>query len=339
MKLAKLYVKIALISVFVLSGCDSRPSAPSIVFEEISWDFGEIDGNSNMSHEFVFRNIGKSSLEILKVKPSCGCLAVEFPENEIQPGDTGKIVLKIDLAKSITPQQSYAIVSTNDPVKREIPLSVQGRILPEIMVNPQKIDFGDIGYGSIIYKKFEVMIPNRSRDNVFLSSELKTETGFLGVTTKIVDQKITETQYGWIKVLTCEIGISPETNFGTFKDVLEIQHHDSIIKLPFTGVIKGHIKIVPESLFVNLRKPDTVWEKVLDITYMSDESFSISEIKTKNEGIENELRRVKDNHYRLKIKVNSDRLVNGLLDDEIVVISNDKLQPCLKIPVKGWIRK
>ena len=41
---------------------------PSIQFEKMSHDFGEAHHNTNLKHVFTFRNTGRSTLKITKIK-------------------------------------------------------------------------------------------------------------------------------------------------------------------------------------------------------------------------------------------------------------------------------
>lgn len=43
---------------------------PSIVFEEIAHDFGEVEQNEQLKHAFEFRNEGTEDLVIEQLRPS-----------------------------------------------------------------------------------------------------------------------------------------------------------------------------------------------------------------------------------------------------------------------------
>jgi hypothetical protein len=43
--------------------------ASSIVLSETSFDFGEVDEGSVVSHDFIVKNTGKAELQISKVRP------------------------------------------------------------------------------------------------------------------------------------------------------------------------------------------------------------------------------------------------------------------------------
>ena len=62
-------------------------------FNEREFDFGDIqEMGGKVSHKFVFTNNSKKSIQILTVKPSCGCTTPDWSKKEIKPGKEGFIV-------------------------------------------------------------------------------------------------------------------------------------------------------------------------------------------------------------------------------------------------------
>ena len=64
---------------------------PKIKFEEISFDFGEIQEGTYAKHVFSFTNIGDKPLLLKEVKPACGCTASEWTREPVLPGESGKV--------------------------------------------------------------------------------------------------------------------------------------------------------------------------------------------------------------------------------------------------------
>ena len=56
-------------------------------------DFGVVKRGPVAMHVFEFVNTGNRPLNIMDVKPSCGCTNVEWPKVPIMPGQKGKIQL------------------------------------------------------------------------------------------------------------------------------------------------------------------------------------------------------------------------------------------------------
>ena len=68
-------------------------NSQELKFNEREFDFGEIkEMDGKVSHKFVFTNNSKKSIQILTVKPSCGCTTPDWSKKEVKPGKEGFIV-------------------------------------------------------------------------------------------------------------------------------------------------------------------------------------------------------------------------------------------------------
>ena len=81
------------------STAPADPNAPKIRCDEMTFDFGEALSGSVVEHTYVIRNEGKSPLELLGVRPSCGCTVIPNYDKVIAPGGEGKLTAKTTLPK------------------------------------------------------------------------------------------------------------------------------------------------------------------------------------------------------------------------------------------------
>ena len=100
----------------------ARSGGEEIWFEEILHDYGEIPVGSDGTWSFVFKNLGKESILVNRVRSTCGCTVPAWPREPIAPGDTGKITVKYNTAQTGTFLKSVLVYSTaaNSPVKLQI---------------------------------------------------------------------------------------------------------------------------------------------------------------------------------------------------------------------------
>src|SRR5436190_23033204 len=73
------------------SSSKDKAASAEIKFEEEAYDFGTIKEGEKISHEFKFKNTGKSDLLITSATASCGCTVPEWPKDPIPPGGNGVI--------------------------------------------------------------------------------------------------------------------------------------------------------------------------------------------------------------------------------------------------------
>ena len=111
-----------------ISGCKNSPEEKAkergkeIWFEEYLHDYGEIPKDSDGSWSFTFKNLGKSSVIINRVRSTCGCTIPAWPREPIEPGASGEITVKYNTSTTGTFLKSVYVYSSaaNSPVKLQI---------------------------------------------------------------------------------------------------------------------------------------------------------------------------------------------------------------------------
>lgn len=68
----------------------------AMVFDEMSFNFGEISAGEIVEHTFHFTNTGDENLIIQDVQAACGCTTPDYTKDFIKPGEKGKITVKFD---------------------------------------------------------------------------------------------------------------------------------------------------------------------------------------------------------------------------------------------------
>jgi hypothetical protein len=111
---------------------------PKAVFEETTFNAGDVPKGEPISHDFVVKNDGKADLMILAVKPACGCTAPDWTK-VIAPGQSGKVSLKIDTARFKGPISKTANVTTNDAEASNVRLTVNAEVKTYIDVLPSEM--------------------------------------------------------------------------------------------------------------------------------------------------------------------------------------------------------
>jgi len=94
-----------------------KPSGPQpkLVIEATEHQFGEVTPGTPLEFSFEIKNAGDADLQILKVKPSCGCTSSAF-DSTVTPGHSGHITLMIKNTKVYKGTMAKsARVDTNDP--------------------------------------------------------------------------------------------------------------------------------------------------------------------------------------------------------------------------------
>ncbi|OPZ99453.1 MAG: hypothetical protein BWY70_00964 [Bacteroidetes bacterium ADurb.Bin408] len=116
----------------------------NIEFVSEEFNFGSIYANSGHDGlaEFKFINTGNEPLILTNVKTSCGCTSPFWQKDPINPGDTGKIVLKYaNLSQPHTISKS-ATVQSNALNKPTVVIRIAGTVVakPEEVMPEKNID-------------------------------------------------------------------------------------------------------------------------------------------------------------------------------------------------------
>jgi hypothetical protein len=104
-------------------------NAPEITFDNKSFDFGKAPQNAKIKHEFTFKNTGKSTLEIRKIKSSCGCTVVKPNKRELEPGESSSLSAVFNTGSRKGQQSKVVTVITNDPDHSVERLYLRGEII------------------------------------------------------------------------------------------------------------------------------------------------------------------------------------------------------------------
>lgn len=95
-------------------------NAPIMEFEEEAFDFGTLTEGDTVSHEFKFKNVGKSALLISDVQVQCGCTIASKPEYPVGVGQSAKIVVKFNSKGKVGANKKFVTIYSNAEPKQTV---------------------------------------------------------------------------------------------------------------------------------------------------------------------------------------------------------------------------
>ena len=107
---------------------DAEPAAegPTMTFEKMVCDYGEIEQNSERDRFVKFTNTGTEPLVITNARGSCGCTVPVWPKEPIMPGEESEI--KISYATNRLGKINKTVtISTNEGGKPHV-IKVLGNV-------------------------------------------------------------------------------------------------------------------------------------------------------------------------------------------------------------------
>ncbi len=309
----------------------NQDDAPSIVFEKLNHEFKTVYSGEKAVHLFKFENRGTGDLVIKKVKTSCGCTAAASTKGNIPPGGFGEIKATFRAGQSGGKVKKTITVTTNDPVKPKVSLTITANVVREIITKPQWINFGNISKGETGTKTIE------------LSPGTGLNLDVTGVESNSPYVTASYKKHENGKNYIIEATTKSNAPIGRIKGRLTVTNNSTKQKklfIAFSGKITGDVivsravlsyGIIPQGresmrkLIVTLRKKD-IEIKDVEVT----PAFLSINLRPKNNP---------NLPYReVEVRVKNDAPV-GKIKGNIKIHTSSKLQPVIDIPVFGEIRK
>ncbi|MHC4292759.1 MAG: DUF1573 domain-containing protein [Planctomycetota bacterium] len=119
---------------------DDKKSGPTIKFESIVQDLGEVGTGSKKSCEYKFTNTGDSLLRIKKVSTSCGCTSPKLGKKEYAPGESGTLKITYHANKQPAKINKKAYVTSNDRRQPKVTLTINGQVVAKVEHDPIKLE-------------------------------------------------------------------------------------------------------------------------------------------------------------------------------------------------------
>lgn len=311
---------------------NSSVKKPEIFFENPDFNFGKIYRGSKIDHVFKFENHGNETLEIKKVKPSCGCTAAILSQNTILPGNTGEIKATFNSGSYNGKVKKTIAVLSNDPDTPSHKLTISGEVIEEITIKPRNINFGSIHADNQTDKTVKVSIKSQSGPD-FKIIKVTPSKPFIEASAT-VDQNGEYTIVATLKDYN-EIGrfsgkIILDTNSAK-------QPQASIV---FYGVVEGDITINQKRIyFGTVPEGKEITKKLFVKINESDIKISSTKISPDYLSVNVDNRYEQRNpHCLIEINLHKDApigKINGLLE----LYTNSKEQPLINLPITGEVRK
>lgn len=88
-------------------------------WSEESHDFGKITEGEIVAFRFEVTNTGENDLQIVRVKPSCGCTTPQWTEAPIHPGESGFVDIEFNsLGKLGQQHKTVTVISNTEPTQK-----------------------------------------------------------------------------------------------------------------------------------------------------------------------------------------------------------------------------
>ncbi len=154
----------------------AQEAKPQLTFTRMNHDFGSVDKGKEVSVAYEFKNTGQADLEILSVKPSCGCTSAKPEKQTYTPGESGVIPVTFDSSRFSGTVTKSITVTSNDPENPRQVLKLKGNIEVEVSIRPAGMTFANITRDKTMSHKLRVTTDKLQQLEI---SELTSEPEYL----------------------------------------------------------------------------------------------------------------------------------------------------------------
>ena len=310
-------------------------AGPKLGFDAVRHDFGRVDDTVEYKYQFTFRNDGNEVLEILEIKPSCGCTTTELAKMIYAPGEEGAIELVFH-PKGYGPQTKTITVKSNSRGSERIILYINCNVTPFVQFEPRSVRFDEVPSSEGRHE--DVIVVCRDQSAVFGTPQCTNPNFMVEWVQPPVNGR------GVVRV-SLKPG-APKGNVinkvkldvrGTPKEGAELITHPA--ELSASAAVFGAIIVEPVFLSVGRVDPGGYVDKSVELKRPKGEPFKVLTHVLKNPSPPNLQLSVtpRGNTYIVRVHGASGNY-QGLVRGSAVITTDVPGDPTLTIPVMGAVR-
>jgi len=346
-----------------LVGVAMMAQQPVITFEKTEHDFGKInEGDGRVSVEFAFKNEGMAPLVLSNVRASCGCTTPTWTKEPIEPGQKGSITVTYNpngrpgrFQKTVTITSNASEPTTKVYIKGEVipkqakPVNKYTIAVGDINLKSKMLDLGTIKkgesksgnleYSNLKAEEHQVELTNSSEafllNNVSLASVKQNEVGQFQFRIDTKDPKLYGPVEAFAYVVVDGKRVIDEDHKLTVKaNIVEDFSAMSVEQKqqsPIIEVGKSHDagKVAAGKVLKFTFPVKNIGVNPLEIRriYSNDKSLNIKQPKSIKSGKKGSV----------IVEINTKGLQAGAYKREVVIISNDCINPIQKVTIEFFV--
>jgi hypothetical protein len=290
---------------------------------------GEVRSGVPLSHRFSFSNKGSEAIEIIEVRPSCGCLAPQLAQRRLKPGQMTELSLEMNTLTQPAGVNNWRITLRYKvgEAEKELSLYLAARIVAEISLEPPSLA---VYTDSSI--RHEITVIDRRAEPLLVRAVTPTSPHVrthLGELSRDKDGK-------WRRTIGVEVlADCPE---GTHAEMLRIFTSDPLyseLKVPFTVFkrTRTQVKAEPASVVLSVPTGQPLPSRIVLLGTEDDREVQIENVETDNKAIECRWAQGPGHRATLKIHVNNARVPANRFRGFVRVHVNKPEKETITIPV------
>ena len=260
----------------------ARSPGPRIVFEQPIHDFGEVKRGAPVEYSYIFTNMGAETLQVLEVKPGCGCTTAGTWDKEVPAGKTGRIPVQFNSAGFSGAVHKIVTVTFNDPAQSNVVLQLSGNVWTPVEVNPPSVFF-QYAEDATNSESRTIRIVNHEKEPLALEPLQWTNANFRVALTTVKEGR----------EFSVEVATVPPMAEGTVNVPLSLKTSSKelpVINIPVTGVSRPAVMVSPTQIVLPAGPLATEFPSGVSIQSLGGAALKLSEPGCSVPGVKVELR-------------------------------------------------
>lgn len=226
---------------------------PGIKFDTPDYYFGRVPAGYEVVHFYWFTNTGTGPLEILLVRPSCGCTTASDYDRVVAPGEAGRIPIRLSTPKVggeiNKPITVYTNVEGPDGI---ITLQCRGILWQPVEVSPASVSFGRMNLEEVRSEPTrKVTVTNHTDERASLS-DLRVTNPLFATELKLVEEG---------KQYELTVSLTPPFPYGSHQGLIELKTalvQAPTLQIPVAIYIAPDVMVVPATVMLSTDRREVV---------------------------------------------------------------------------------
>jgi hypothetical protein len=290
---------------------------------------GRVKSGKALSHTFTLENRGTSVIELLEVKPGCGCLRPELGAVVLSPGERGRLTAHVNTVTQPggTNNWKSTVRYREGGATRELELVVRAEVVPEVTIQPANLLLHASGPMTAHFK----LIDRRAQP--FQATRLVCASSHVRASLTPPRRE----GEAWSRTVTLDVLAScPE---GRHDDVLRVVTSDPEypeLKVPFTVLKReaGKVRVSPAALELTATRGQALPAKIVLLGSGDDEAVRVGKVETSHPFIRCNHASGPGTRLTVRVEVDNAQITTDDFQGEVKLHLSGPKEQTVSIPVR-----
>ena len=314
-RLSACIVAVGLFIICTVAFAEARKPRLEVLSPE--YNFGSVRQGDKVEHAFVVKNAGTAELRIERMVPACGCTITSASQETIAPGNEAAVTVVFDTSGFSGEKVKTVRVYTNDLEQPWAMLSLKGTVVPEVIVEPRALRFGEVIKGREAQAKQIVT----ARVSPGSSAEI---TGVRSFSNALLVEEI-ESGKG---VRKFSVAVKPDTPVGILRERIVIGlrgAEQKTVNVPVFATVEGHLRLTPATLSFGVISGDAPLTRGVKLQNFGSGDIALTAVSSNHPALTVKYEELKPGReYRIDVAVDPTKVDKDLRTTLAIRTSSDE---------------